>query len=235
MRPAVAILLWLLLTPLAVLAVALVLLLVPLPPPFPPAGSAARNLPAAICTGTAGLLFLAVFAAWVVRAFRRAGRVLEPFLSGMGFDAEGYLFWGRRYSGHCRGRAVVVRYLPGKAPGPGLLEVEVAGEFYAKAAVGRSRPLLDLRDQPLVGLDAYGLEGLVAVSSDAGWLAGFLGRSEAVAALGALFPAASRPFREVYLKPGGLWYRHHPRGEAAEELPQILDAMLNLAEAADRV
>lgn len=217
--------------PILLLAFALVVIWIPLPRPFPLAGSHARQWPAAILTGLAGGAGLLGLLLYAISVFVRAGRVLDPVLLPAGLASHGYMLFGRAYRGTLEGRPVDVYYLS-RGVWPALLDVHVGARLETRAAVGRSRPLLDCRDCPLV--DWPGLSGLRVYAQDGARIAPRLAAPASQAALERLvLDQAISGFREIYFQPGRIWLRAHPTRMAPPQFQRWLDDLLTLAQAVE--
>ncbi len=181
-----------------ILLLALALLWLPLPAPFPAPGSHARNLPAAIITGSVGLVGLSGWLLYAISLFAQAGRVLDPALGPAGLTSQSYMLFGRAYHGTLRGRTVEVYYQPSRGPWPALLDVHVSANLPARAAIGLSRPWLDCRDCPRVELQEQGLDQLEVYTQDAVWVKRLAAAPQGRAALERLmFDQAISGFREL--------------------------------------
>ena len=227
------ILLWLFVLPVLLLLCALTTMMLPLPQPFPPALSRGRNLMSAIATGVTGMSYIVVLAAYVIYAFARAGRALDPVLASIGLTSQSYMFFGRQYRGAVAGRQVKVYFVPARAVWPSQLNVYVAADIGTRVAIGRQRPLLDCRACPRLETGLAGLQVYAQDKDKADRLLSDAAVREILTRL--LDNREGGGFREVYLQPKQIWLRVHPRNMGAEEFRQRLDDLLALAEAGEGV
>jgi len=229
------ILFWLLVFPVLLFLCALTIMRLPLPQPFPPALSGGRNLMSAIVTGVLGAGYIVGLAAYVVSAFLRAGRVLDPVLTSMGMISESYLLFGRQYRGELEGRKVEVYFVPPRAIWPTQLNVYVEADIGARVAIGRQRPWLDCQHCARLEVVGAGLAGLQVYAQEearAGRLLSDAASREALARL--LDDQEKYGLREIYLQPERVWLRAHPRGVGERRFRQWLDDVLALARTGEK-
>ena len=229
------ILLLLLIPPILLFLCALITMWLPLPEPFPPALSGGRNLISAVVTGILGIGYLLGLAVYVVFAFLRAGRVLDPLLASMGMASKNYLLFGRQYHGALEGREAEVSFMPSRALWPTQLNIYVKADIGTRVAMGRQRPLLDCRDCARMDISAAEIPGLQVYAQEEGNASRLLtDAASREAMLRLLDDQDDYGFREVYLQPERVWLRAHPREMTAARFRQWLDDVLVLAEASER-
>ena len=229
------ILLLLLVPPVLLFLCALAMMWIPLPHPFPSALSGERNQMSAIVTGVLGAGYLVGLAVYVVSAFLRAGRFLDPVLASVGLASESYLVFGRRYRGMVQGREVEVHFLPARGVSPALLNVHVGADLGTRMAVGHSRPLLDCRDCARLEVPGAEFGELHVYAQEEESARRLLADSASRDALARLLDnQRSSGFCEIYLQPERVWLRARPKGMTEGRFQQWFDDLLVLAEAGER-
>jgi hypothetical protein len=230
------ILLLIVVPPLLIIFCALVLMWIPLPRPLPAPLSSARNLMAAAIAGLLGVGYLFGLVVYVVGSTSRAGQSLDPELRRMGLEPEGYMLIGRRYRGDVGGRQVEVTYLPPAALQPAHLDIRVEANSGMRAAFGRTRPLLDCQDCPLLVVDDPGWENVQVYTQDDAGVRGLVADPTSGAAIRRLVGSAeSQRSRDVYLQPQRVWTRVRGRGITGEECQRHLEDAVALAEVVEKV
>jgi hypothetical protein len=227
----------LILVPCILLAgLAVLMMWLPLPPPFPESLSGARIQIAALMTGILGLGYLVGLAAYLVLAFRGAGRVLDGVLRTAGLTPAPQRLFERCYAGTVRGRSVRAEYTPARLLHPSVLNIYVTADIDQRMAAGITQPLLDCRSCRRVRLAGSPLEDLAIHSRDLVWARAFLADSVNVAPLRRLLAdQAGAGRRDLYFQPGRLWLNAHVRGRATrDDVGVWLGDLLALAERAER-
>lgn len=222
--------------PILILLIALLMLYIPLPAPFPPAGSHARNLPAAITTGILGLAWVAILIIFVINSFLSAGHVLDSAFSSLGFKGSNYLIIGRQYQGSKESRKITAQYLPGLTLQNPLFEIRVETNTNENMAIGREKPLLGCVDCRKVDTTSIQLENFQIYAQDITRAQETLKEPKIANLIIRLMDESDGAgFREVYIQPGSIWL--HSRSSVKFEEKNIqnyLDLLLDLAEIIER-
>ena len=215
---------------------ALLMMWLPLPAPFPEQLSDGRTLVAALMTGILGLGYLAGLTAYLVLAFRRAGRVLDGVFANADLAPMPHRFFGRRYEGVVRERPVRADYTPARVLHPSVLNIYVAADIGQRMAAGITRPLLDCRGCRRVHMEGSPLEGLAIFARDILWARTFLAEGVNIdPMLRMLAGQGGLERRDLYMQPGQLWLCAHLRGRSSQaDVGVWLGDLLALAERAER-
>ncbi|MBN1935524.1 MAG: hypothetical protein JW934_12725 [Anaerolineae bacterium] len=221
---------------LVIFVCAILLLATPLPGPLPEPFSKGRNLMAAICTGTLGLLFLGAFAIYLVAGVLGRGGEFDPAFTEAGFTARGYMLVGREYRGTVQDRPATVRYLPPYRGQAAVIDMTVEALSGLRLAAGITRPLLDCRRCAQIAVDAPVLAGLQVYASDETSARRLLADFEAQNVFSrSLIDAQAIGTTELYIQPERVWLRAHVRPARGELMLGWLDDLAALAEAAEGV
>jgi hypothetical protein len=213
---------------------ALALMWIPLPQSFPPPLSKGRNLMAAIIVGILGLGDLIALTIYVVFSPLQAGRVLDPVLGPAGFTSQGYMIFGRRYTGRYRDKTFDVHYLPSQSSRPAVLDVYVGAETGTRMAIGGQRPLLDCRDCARLTASEPELADLEWFAESESRARSLIGDPQTKAAVIRLI-RESPESADLYVQPTRVWFRAHLRQLPEERVWQWFDDISIVASAAELV
>lgn len=217
---------WILIPVLVLVLCIVVMLWLPLPAPFPPALSSGRNRAVAAIAGLAGLVYLVALVLGTMAWFHRAGRDLDPVFGELGMDVQRYQVVGREYRGTVEGRQVRATYMPAWGLHRALLTISVQSAADARLAWGRTRPLLDCRDCPVVLPEGPSWTGVVVVAEN---------KELARRLMTEVSAARLADGGEVYIQPGRIWLRARGLPLTAGLVQDWLADLLVLAEAVERV
>lgn len=224
------------LLPLLSLPLLIVLLIwVPLPPPLPPGATMARQQMAAIVTAIFGVIYLLTLVANLISLCRDFGRRFEKTLVENGFTARGHLIYGRKYAGTCEERNITVEYIPARMIWPNLLSVEIPLETNHILALGNGRPI---RISPgLTAIDSSIITScrVMGFADDKQWADSFLKKPELGKPIeGLLGEKKQLGLREIYIQPGSIRLRSHPKSPVTgEELMRWIHQLLKIAQTID--
>ncbi|MBN1939538.1 MAG: hypothetical protein JW843_08125 [Candidatus Aminicenantes bacterium] len=129
--------------PIVLLILILGLLFIPLPPPLPPAGSSARNLPAAVLTGFFGVCFIVWLARYSHSRVKKAARIMDAFLQKNGYRLGTAYAYARTFKGEDDGLIVEGELFPDFKLQPWRLSLSAFASPGFNAVIGNRKPVMN--------------------------------------------------------------------------------------------